>query len=245
VKWKLFFRRLSISAPNMTVRSRLPAAVRVALGFLFLALAAAVGVGLYEYGRDWTGPGRKELAAELEQTRQQLRDTQLERDRLRAATVGVESQIKIERAAQRELSQQVSQLETERDRLRADLAFFESLLPTKAAASGVVIRSFRLQPEGAPAQWRYRLLLQQAGKADADFTGSVQLQISIVQSGRPTMVQFPDVTSGEGTKRFELSFRHYQRLEGVVTLPQAATARSVMVRILSGGHAVVQQNFSL
>jgi hypothetical protein len=245
VKWKLFFRRLSISAPRMTVRSRLPGPVRAALAFLFLALAAAAGVGIYEYGSDWHGPGRMGLAADLERARQRLRDAEAERDRLRTAAVGLENQAKIDRAAQDELSRQVSQLEAERNRLRDDLAFFESLLPAKAGEKGVVIRSFRLQPEGAPAQWRYRLLLQQAGKADVDFSGSVQLQVNLLQSGRAMTVQFPDAVQGDAARQFELSFRHYQRVEGVITLPAAATARSVLVRVVSGGRTVVQQNFSL
>ena len=229
----------------MTVRSRLPLPLRVLLGFLFLAVAAAVGAGLYEYGRDLTGPGRREMAVQLELERAQLREALADRDRLQAAASAFESQLKIERAAQSELSRQVSGLEIERNRLRDDLAFFESLLPTKAGASGVLIRSFRMQPEGGAGQWRYRLLVQQAGKAEADFAGTLQLQINLVQGSKPTTMQIPESTQGEDAKPFELSFRHYQRVEGVVTLPPGGTPRSVLVRILSAGRTMGQQSFPL
>lgn len=245
MKWKLFLRNLSVSAPRMTVRSQLPLPLKALLGFLVLALAAAVGVGLYEYGRDWTGPDRKDLIAEIERTQSLLRESRAERDRFAAAATALESQIKIDRAAQDQLAQQVSQLEADRNRLREDLAFFESLLPTKRGAQGVVIRSFRLQPDDEPRQLRYRLLVQQAGKPDRDFVGSVEMQVNLVQGGRSTMIELPDPAVPEMAKSLELSFRHYQRVEGVFALPQGAVARSVLVRIVASGKTQAQQNFTL
>ena len=245
VKWKLFLRNLSVSAPRMTVRSRLPLTVRTLVGFVVLALAAAVGVGLYEYGRDFTGPGRKELVAELERTQSQLREMRAERDRFAATATALENQIKIERAAQEQLARQVGQLEADRNRMREDLAFFESLLPTRSGAQGVVIRSFRMQPDDPPTQMRYRLLVQQAGKPERDFVGTVQMQVNLVQGGRPVTLQLPDPAVPDMAKSLELSFRHYQRVEGAFALPAGAVARSVLVRILAAGQTRTQQTFTL
>ena len=129
MKWKLLLRKLSISSPEVSVRSHLPLPVRLLLLFLVLALAAAAGVGIYEYGRGFGRPDRRELLAQIER---------------------LEAQMKVERAAQEQLAKQADELETEANRLRDDLAFFESLLPTKASASGIQIRSFRMQPDGTP-----------------------------------------------------------------------------------------------
>lgn len=245
MKWKLFLRQLSVSAPRMTVRSQLPLTLRALLGFLFLALAAAVGVALYEYGRDLAGPDRKELAAEVERVQSQLRELRAERDRFAAMATAMENQIKIERAAQQQLAQQVGALEADRNKLRDDLAFFEALLPTKPGAQGVVIRSFRMQPDDSPTRMRYRLLVQQAGKPDRDFVGAVQMQVNLVQSGRPVTVQLPDPAVPEMAKSLELSFRHYQRVEGEFAVPEGAVARSVLVRIVSSGQTKTQQSFVL
>lgn len=245
MKWKLFLRQLSVSAPRMTVRSQLPLTVRALMGFLVLALAAAVGVGLYEYGRDLAGPDRKELMAEVERAQSQVRELRAERDRFAAMATAFENQIKIERAAQQQLAQQVGQLETDRNKLRDDLAFFETLLPTKPGAQGVVIRSFRMQPDDAPSQMRYRLLVQQAGKPERDFVGAVQMQVNLTQGGRALTLQLPDPTVPEMAKSLELSFRHYQRVEGAFALPAGAVARSVLVRIVSSGQTKTQQSFTL
>lgn len=245
MKWKLFLRQLSVSAPRMTVRSQLPLTMRALLGFFVLALAAAVGVGLYEYGRDLAGPDRKELVAEIERTQSQVRELRAERDRFAAMAAALDNQIKIERSAQQQLAQQVGELEADRNKLRDDLAFFETLLPTKPGAQGVVIRSFRMQPDDAPNQMRYRLLVQQAGKPDRDFIGAVQMQVNLVQGGRPLTVQLPDPAVPEMAKSLELSFRHYQRVEGAFPLPDGAVARSVLVKIVSSGQTKTQQSFVL
>ena len=245
MKWKLLLRKLSISSPEVSVRAHLPGPVRRLLVFLVLALAAAAGVGIYEYGRGFGGPDRRELSAEIERLQLKLREAEAERSRLTATVTALEAQMKVERAAQDQLVKQAGELEAEASRLREDLAFFESLLPAKANASGIQIRSFRLQPDGAPEAIRYRLLVQQAGKPERDFVGAVQMQVNFVREGRSQSLQVPDPAVPESRRSLELSFRHYQRVEGTITLPEGATARSVVVRIVAAGQTHAQQTFQL
>jgi cell division protein FtsL len=245
MKWKLLLRKLSISSPEVSVRSHLPLPVRLLLLFLVLALAAAAGVGIYEYGRGFGRPDRRELLAQIERLESKLRETEAERSRLTATVTALEAQMKVERAAQEQLAKQAGELETEANRLRDDLAFFESLLPTKASASGIQIRSFRMQPDGTPEAMRYRLLVQQAGKPERDFVGVVQMQVNYVAEGRPHSLQVPDPAVPDSRRPLELSFRHYQRVEGTITLPEGATAKSVVVRIVAAGQTHAQQTFQL
>ena len=62
---KPFFRN-SASTPKVTVRSSLSWPVRLVLAFLFVTVAAAAGISIYEYGRSFGGPDRQELTAEIE-----------------------------------------------------------------------------------------------------------------------------------------------------------------------------------
>ena len=245
MKWKLFLRKLSVSSPEVSVRSHLPLSLRLLLLFLVLALAAAAGVAIYEYGRNFAGPDRRELVAELERLRSQQRETDAERSKLNATITALEAQLKVERAVQAQLAKQASEAGAEAGRLREDLAFFESPLPTKANASGIVIRSFRMQPEGAPQAMRYRLLVQQAGKPERDFVGTVQMQVNFVRDGRNFTLQVPDPAIPESKRALELSFRHYQRVEGSFALPEGASARSVVVRVMAAGQTHAQQTFEL
>ena len=243
MKWKLFRRKMGVSAPRLTVRAQLPWPVRAFLFFIVAAIAAAAGVAIYEYGKMFAGPGRPELILENQTLQGQLREMKADRDRFQAVATTYESQMKVEHAAQEQLAQQVTTLEAEKAKLREDLSFFESLLPAPSNAKGVLIRSFRVQAEGEPNQLRYRLLVQQSGKPDRDFNGEVELQVSFTQDGQPFTLQVPDPATPRDA--IELSFRHYQRIEGTFTLPQGAVARSVLVRIVAGGQPQTQQTFPL
>src|ERR1700688_1120667 len=129
MKWKLFFRNNSVSAPRVTVRSSMSWPLRLVLTFLLTMLAAAAGGASYEFGRNIGGPDRRELLAEVDHLSSQLRETSAERDRNAAQAAALESELKVQKAAQDQLMQQVTSLETEQNRLQGDLSFFESLLP--------------------------------------------------------------------------------------------------------------------
>jgi hypothetical protein len=237
-------RKLSVSAPSVTVRSRMPWPLRAVLGFVVLAAAAAAGVAIYEYGRNFAGPDRKELLADIDRLHSSLREVTSDRDRYAALATAHEAQLKVERAAQEQLAGQVATLESESNRLKEDLAFFESLLPAGTGTKGVVIRSFRVQAEGEPNQMRYRLLVQQSGKPERDFVGTVQLQVSFSQDARDFVLSVPP-PEVPPDQLLHLSFRHYQRIEGSFELPPGAVARSVLVKILAGGQTQTQQSFNL
>lgn len=243
MKWKLFRRKMGVSAPRVTVRTQFPWPVRALLYVGGAVVVVVAGVTIYEYGKMFAGPGRRELSLENQTLQAQLRDLKVERDRFQAVATAYESQMKVEHAAQEQLAKQVNALEAETAKLREDLSFFESLLPTPANAKGVLIRSFRLQADGEPNQMRYRLLVQQSGKPSSDFNGEVELQVSFTQDGRPLTMQVPDPATPRDA--IELSFRHYQRVEGTFTLPQGAVPRSVVVRIVARGQEQTQQTFPL
>ncbi len=243
MKWKLFRRKIGLSAPRVTVRTQLPWWIRASFFFVGAAIAAAAGVAIYEYGKMFAGPGRAELMLDKQNLQSEVRELRADRDRFQAIATAYESQIKVERAAQEQLAKQVSTLEAETAKMREDLSFFESLLPSPSNAKGVQIRSFRIQAEGEPNQMRYRLLVQQPGKPDRDFTGAVQLQVSFTQNGRPFTMTVPDPATPRD--QIELSFRHYQRVEGTFTLPEGAVAKSVLVRIVHNGQPQTQQSFPL
>lgn len=237
-------RNLSVSGPRVAIRTQLPWPLRAVIAFALLSLAVAAGFSLYEYGRSLGGPDREELGAELAQARTLLAQATSERDRQTAAAASWESQLKVERSAQEQVRMQMKMLEDENARLKADLAFFESLLPMPANAKGVVIRSFRVQPDGEPTALRYRLLVQQAGRPAHDFVGAVSLTVNLQQGGRPWVLQLPDPAlpdAGPGP----LSFRHYQRVEGVFSIPAGATVRSILVRIQADGETRAQQTFTM
>ncbi|GIZ52893.1 hypothetical protein NCCP691_29070 [Noviherbaspirillum aridicola] len=205
-------------------------------------LATAVGAGAaWGYGAfRSSGNAGDEAPAEL---REQLDALTAERDKLSTLANAAESQLNMEKAAQKQLAAQLKTLETENARLKEDLAFFESLLPNAAGPQGVAIRRLKVD-HIAPNQLRYRVLIMQGGAASQLFSGNLQLLVSTVQEGRNAMMTFPDRSPAEQQK-YALSFRHYQRVEGVITLPEGVTARSVQARVLEKGQLRAQLSANL
>ncbi len=197
----------------------------------------------YGLGRSITGFNPSAIEEQLAVFQEQAEKLRGERDQLSTTVNAAESQLNIERSAQKQLVMQVKALESENIRLKEDLAFFESLLPADTGSQGVSIRRLKADIV-APNQLRYRLLIMQGGKGGHDFVGNLQLAVTVLQGGKSAMIVFPDGKASDADK-FKLGFKHYQRVEGVLILPEGALMKAVQARILDRGQIRAQQSSNL
>lgn len=240
MKLRFLRRRWSIAAPQMTVRSQRPWWVR-AIGIVIAAvLIALLARWTFALGSRFAGLDRGEVAAEIARLTAEIADLRAEREALQTGLNSANSHLTIERAAQDKLLMQIKSLEGENDKLRQDLAFFERILPA-ATGSGVSIRSFQIEREsGDSVRLRYRVLVGQSAKAASDFSGEAQLTLVGVREGRNVSVP---VTAEllRDPRSLVLSFRLFQRVEGVIEVPSGMRVRSVQVRVLDRGEVRAQQ----
>lgn len=226
----------------MTVKTHLPWPLKIAFIGIVLGLAGAIAMWTYDLGRGFAGFGGGPSKAQVEALQQKIDQLTIERDRFSSTVNAAESQLNIERSAQKQLASQVKTLESENVKLKEDLAFFESLLPAHTG-SGISIRSLKAEFI-APNQLRYRLLIMQGGKGSRDFVGDLQFAVTVVQAGRSAMIIFPHGNAAEAD-RLKLSFKHYQRVEGILTLPEGASAKTIQARVLEKGQIRAQQTANL
>lgn len=243
LKWKLWKRRLSISAPRMAIKKQLSWPVRTLLVIGVLLLGVMLTVRAYELGRDLTGFKSSVVTEHVNSLKEQIEQLKNERNSYSATANAAESQINIERAAQKQLVTQVKALETENIKLKEDLAFFESLLPADTGPQGLSIRRLTVDMMSGN-QLRYRMLVMQGAKGNRDFIGNLQLVISSGKNGNNAVLIFPDGKTDSGEK-FKLSFRYYQRVEGIITLPEGISMKAVQARILEKGQVRAQQSANL
>ena len=231
MRWKLFRRRMSISAPRMIVRSHLPWPLRWAVLALAFGFSAALALWAFEFGKDIAGleRGAKEELTQLRAEVQHLRD---DRERTQSIANTADSLLKTERATQDKLMQQLRQAEAETLALKADLGFFERLLP--AAGEGLAIRALQAEPL-QPGQLRYQLLVMQSGKSPAEFKGRYEVQVAGTLDGKPWTLALP-----AGPQ--PISLRQYARVEGRIEHPAGAVVKTVQVRVMdqSGGLRAIQ-----
>jgi cell division protein FtsB len=238
MKFKLWRRRMSVSAPKMTIKTQMPWAMRMLLAILAIGLGGAIALWIYEGSRGLADVRTDNAREKIAQYKDQLEALKTERDQFSTTVNAAESQLNIERSAQKQLAAQVKNLESENRQLKEDLAFFESLLPNATGPQGVSIRRLKVDLI-APNQLRYRLLIMQGGSGEPRFIGNLQLALTTLQDGKNAMMTFPDSTPVEQEK-FKLSFKYYQRVEGVLTLPEGVSTKMVQARVLEKGQMRAQ-----
>ena len=243
MKRKFGLRRGSRAARQMTIKQQLGWPTRLVVAGIAIGCVAVVGVVCYDLGRH--ASTRYLLAGTVQQTGtlQKIATIVAEPDRYSNTISSSESQLTMERSAQKQLGEQVRILDVENNKLKEDLAFFESLLPTDKNSGGLSIRRIKADMT-TPNQLRYRLLVMQGGKGDRDFSGSVQVAVTLVREGKTSTLVFPDANSHDATevKKFSLAFKRYQRIEGLLAIPDGAEVKSVQAKILEKGQVRAQQN---
>ncbi len=249
MKPRLLQRTRSVSAARMTVGTYVPLGVKWAIGCIAFAGAVAVGVGLAR-----TGPVRNLLgdpdhdATRLIAENQALRG---ERDRAREIDGEADSRRVMEGSTIKELGEQILRLEADNARLKEDVAFFEAATADRPAAgakkgseagSDVAIRRFQVVHDPAAHVGRYRILLTQDSRAARDFSGTLQLALSVVQAGHPATLVVPE---DPGKAPFAVAFKSYKRIDGTFAWPADSVLRSVQARVLERGAVRAQQTVAV
>lgn len=228
--------RFGIAAPKVSVRTHVPWYLRWLVLAVLVAFSAALAAWMYEAGRRYSGFDRGEAETALAATRRELDAARAELERLRALANAADSKLSIERTAQQKLAQQIRALEGDNARLREELAIFESMLSSdSAAAASVSIVRFKVEPDAAPGEYRYRLLLlAPSTRRTRDFQGRYELVVGLTEAGRSAMMTFPGSTDSEAAG-FRLAFKHFQRVEGTFKVNPKARPESVQVRVYETG----------
>jgi hypothetical protein len=222
MRWKLLRRRLSVSAPRMTIRSHLPWPLRWVVAALVLGFSAALALWAFETGKGIAGLNRND-EQELAELRVEVARLRAENERAASVANTSESLLKAERTAQEKLAQSVRQLEAENQELKTNLAFFERLMP--AGPEGLSVRGVRTDVE-IPGRLRFQMLLMQSGREPGEFAGRYEITLAGAIGNRPWTGAPLD--GGRG----DVKVRQYARVEGALSYPPEVTIRSVSVRVL-------------
>ncbi len=236
--WKLR-QRFGIAAPKVSVRTHVPWYLRWLGLAVMLAFSGALAVWMYDAGRRFAGFDRSEVEQELTTARSELAKLRDELERLRAVSNSADSKVSIERTAQQKLAQQIKGLEQENARVREELAIFESMLSSEtASAAPLSVLRFKVEPDVLPGEFRYRVLLLAAGpRRGKDFQGRLELVVSLTEEGRSAMITVPGPgeAAAAAALPFRLSFKHFQRVDGIFRVSPKAKVSSVQLRVYEAG----------
>ena len=242
MRFRLLRRRLTISAPRMSVRSAMPWPVRWAVAAIVLGFCAAIGLWAFEFGKDIAGldHGTKQellkLRADMSGMQADLAKAQDERDKAQSIANTAGTLVTAGKASEDKLVDQVKQLQAENQGLRDDLGFFEKLIPA-SGVDGVAIRGLQAEVKnGKDLKWQ--VLVIQASKNAAEFHGRLELTFQGLQGGKPWTATLP----GGGQ---DLSIKQYGRLEGLFEVPAQVQVKGVLARVLEGNSVRASQSLKL
>ncbi|HYN64071.1 MAG TPA: DUF6776 family protein [Candidatus Limnocylindrales bacterium] len=229
-------RRFGIAAPRVAVHSHISWYWRWIGIAVLLGISAASAAWIYDAGRRYAGFESGEAHQELAKVRGELSSARAELERLRAITNAADSRLSIERTAQQKLALQIRALEQENARVREELATFEGMLSSEARnVASLSIYRFRVEPDVLPGEFRYRLLLlTPSTRRDRDFTGRLELVVSLQEGGQSAMMSFPEPADA-GASAFRLAFKYFRRVEGTFRVNPKAKVESVQVRVYETG----------
>ena len=242
MRFRLLRRRLTISAPRMAVRSALPWPFRWAILAIVLGFCAAIGLWAFEFGKDIAGleKGSKEelatMQTELSRVKAELVAVKVERDKAQFVANTADALVTAEKASHESLLAQTKQLESENRSLRDDLGFFEKLIPA-SGGDGLAIRA--LQAELSPGgKLKWQVLVIQAGKAQTEFNGRIELSFTGLLNGKPWSANLPGQPPA-------IKVRQYGRVGGDFELPAQVVVKGVSAKVMDGTVARATQSIKL
>lgn len=228
--------RFGIAAPRVAVRTHVPWYWRASMAALVLAVGLALAGWIYDAGRRFAGFDRRLSESEIAALRD--RSVELEREvaRLRSIADAAENSQRIDKTAIEQLTAQVKTLSDENTHLKESLAVFENLAGGRAGSEGLQLTSLRVEPDGQPGHYRYRVLASWRGPdTKKEFAGNLQFHVTLqYPDGRNVMMFIPRPGEPESF-RFAVSFRTLRRLEGSFQVPAEAKLSRVEARLVQEG----------
>jgi hypothetical protein len=215
--------------PSVVVKTHQPWKTRLLMVLGLLALVFG-GLGVFEYGRYSAGfdtyEAKKDRQA-LEDKNEQLHDAIAS---LREEKAFLERAAQIDKQAYKEQKDRLRGLQAEILELKEELAFYRGIVSPRDASRGLRLQSFKVESNGTPRGFRYKVVLTQVLKNDRTASGTVNLEVEGMHKNDPKTYQLRDLTENS-IKELEYRFRYFQNIEGDLVLPKEFKPLRITVAI--------------
>jgi regulator of replication initiation timing len=235
-----------IGSSRMAIRSQMAWYWRWLANILMMVGVGAVVWWLVQNSYRITGSDigevREQIAALTQENQAFKRDLEVVRGSLNER----DRQLQIEKASQTELARSVAQLQEENATLKEDLGFLRRVMSSGATPEGIGVSELKVERDGRPNEYRYRMLLTQGGQRKLDFKGKIQILARVASpEGDLTTLTFPDPAAGDAAGSFD--FRFFHKVEGRFAIPEGAALKSVDMRVLAlpGGQVKLSRTLNM
>lgn len=225
MRLRLLRRRLTVSAPSMSIHSTASWPLRWLMRAILLGFSGALALWAFEFGKDIAGIDRN-AEAEVDRLRAEVSQLREDLDKAQSIANTSDSVLTAEKAVQEQLMLQIRQLQTDNQNLRTDLGFFERLIPG-TGSDALSVRGLQVEKVGE-GQLKWQVLMIQAEKNAPEFKGQLEVTFAGTLDGKPW-------TALQATTPQPVVIKGYLRLEGLVDVPPQAVVKTVTAKILQSG----------
>jgi len=208
------------------------------LGFLlFPVVVAIVAWYAYEYGRTgllFNSIGADSQVVQLERQvkifQQQIKNLELDRMKLREEIAVLERASQIDREAARVVSEEMKQAQEKQLKMEEELVFLQGIISNKVDKKSLRIRDFSLQTTESPRIFQYGFTVSQVLSSKGGIQGNLFITVIGELRGKEVSLKLSELTEKK-SKSLELDFKHFQKFEGLLQLPEGFVARNMVIDI--------------
>lgn len=212
--------------------------------WLLLAVLWAGSLALvWLFGREVIGAPSARSAAEAGASRKELQALDAELDELRSRLAVAERAEQVAQAATQTLQENLREREQEIAALRADLGFYQRLVGgSDRRTLGVHTVTLKAVPD--TRSYNFVLTLTQNLKKSALTAGTAQIALEGVRDGVVVTIPWQQLAAPGATPDLRFSFKYFQRLEGMLSVPAGFTPNRILVSASTSGGERTQQAFA-
>lgn len=163
-------------------------------------------------------------------------NTKLENENkeLREQLIKLERISQVDRQTAVNLQEDMRKLQDRIYRLKEELEFYQGIMDSASQVEGLNVQGLHIVPLSQPRSYRFKLILTHVTKSDKVTEGNIEITLEGMQDGSPKELDIGEVIV-EKSFKLNYKFKHFKRLEGNVTLPEAFEPNTVSVRLQPRG----------
>ena len=124
--------------------------------------------------------------------------------------------LQIKRQAYDEVAQSLASSSREIASLRENIRFYESIIEGDEKKQGLQIKTVSLQSDGTVGNYRYRVIIVNSDYGKQETKGELLIEVEGLMEGDLKTIK---VATGSAGKDAQLLFKYFQRVDGLLTIP--------------------------
>lgn len=111
--------------------------------------------------------------------------------------------------------------------LRQTLVLYRDVVAPEEGETAIILRQPSVQISVKPRQWQVDTVVHRGEGKDSQYRGELRLTVVGKQDGVPRKLELAAVDSGTQTGVFPLRFRYLQKIQAVISLPDAFVPETI------------------